>query len=98
MHAKPMLFIHHRKGEIVKDDVFLEQGVGADQEIDVTEREAIENLLASRPAFAAGKNGDANAGSFGTRRDGPEGLARENFGRRHKRGLPARYDHSGAPA
>ena len=30
---------------------------------------------------------------FGQRRDGREVLAREDFGRRHQRGLPAGLDH-----
>ena len=49
--------------------------------------------LRSLAAVAAGEDGDADAGLFGERRDGGEMLAREDFGRRHQRGLPAGLDH-----
>ena len=39
--------------------------------------------------FAAGENGDAQAGAGGERRDGLEMLPRQDFGRRHQRGLLA---------
>ena len=62
-------------------------------EIDVAEREPVEDVLARRPALAAGEDGDADAGRFGQRRDGGEMLAGEDFGRRHEGGLPAGFDH-----
>ena len=54
--------------------------------------EPAQNLLARRPALAAGEDGDADAGRFGERRDGRKMLAGENFGRRHECGLAARFD------
>ena len=79
--------------EIAERDLVLEQRVGADQQIDLAEREPVERLVALLAALAAGEDGDADAGLLGERRDGGEMLAREDFGRRHQRGLPAGLDH-----
>ena len=53
----------------------------------------VERLAALLAALAAGQDRDADAGRFGERRDGREMLARQDFGRRHQRGLPAGLDH-----
>ena len=74
-------------------DLFLKERVGADQKIDVAERQPVEKRLALAAAFAAGEDGDAQAGGFRQRRDGVEVLAGENLGRRHERRLPAGLDH-----
>ena len=55
--------------------------MGADQEIDVAEREAIENVLARGPALPARQNREANIGGFGKRRNGGEMLTGEYLGR-----------------
>ena len=44
-------------------------------------------------ALAAGEDGDPHAGGLGELLDGGEVLPRQNFGRRHQRGLPAGLDH-----
>ena len=95
MHAEAVLLVDHGERQIVEGDVLLEQRMGADQEIDVAERQPVEDFLARRPALAPGEDGDANAGGFGQRRDGVEMLAGEDFGRRHEGGLPAGFDHGG---
>ena len=95
MHAEAMLFIDHGEREIVEGDVFLKQRVGADQKVDIAKHETIQDLLAGGPAFAAGQDGNAEAGGLGQRGDRCEMLARENFGRRHNCGLSSRLDHSG---
>ena len=45
--------------------------------------------------FAAGEDRDAQPGAFGQRRDGLDVLARQDFGRRHQRGLLAGLGHRG---
>ena len=45
--------------------------------------------------LAAGQDRDAQAGAFGQRRDGLDVLAREDFGRRHQRGLLAGFGDGG---
>ena len=59
----------------------------------LAEREPLQHLGALAAAFAAGEDRDADAGGFGERRDGREMLARQDFGRRHQRRLPAGLDH-----
>ena len=54
---------------------------------------ADKNFRALAAALAAGQDGDADAGGGGERRDGGKMLARQNFGRRHERRLPAGLDH-----
>ena len=93
MHAEAMLLVDDGEREIVERDLFLKQRVGADQQIDVAEREPVENRLALAAAFAAGEDGDAHAGGFRQRRDGVEMLAGEDLGRRHEGGLAAGFDH-----
>src|SRR5674476_605 len=93
MHAEAMLLVDNGERQIVERDILLEQRVGADQEIDVAERQPVENSLAFAAALAAGEDGDAQAGGLGQRRDGLEMLAGEDFGRRHERRLASGFDH-----
>ena len=67
--------------------------MGADQEVDVAgaSRSSMSRALAA--ALAAGEDRDRDAGRGGERRDRVEMLAREDFGRRHQRRLPAAFDH-----
>ena len=55
--------------------------------------EPLQRVGALAAALAAGEDGDADAGSLGKRRDRLEMLARQDFGRRHQRGLAAGLDH-----
>ena len=95
MHAEAVLLVDDREREIAERDILLEQRMGADQQIDVAEREPVENFLALAAALAPGEDGDANAGGLRQRGDGVEMLAGENLGRRHEGGLPAGFDHGG---
>ena len=45
--------------------------------------------------LAAGEDRDPHAGALGERRDGLDVLARQNFGRRHQRGLLAGLSDGG---
>ena len=93
VHAEAVLLVDDGEREIVEGNVLLEQGMGAEQEIDVAEGEPVEDFLARRSALAAGEDGDMQARRFGQRLDGVEVLAGEDFGRRHEGGLPAGLDH-----
>ena len=93
MHAEAVLLVDDGQRQIAERDLVLEQRVRADQEIDLAEREAVEDVGALAAALAAGQDGDADAGLLRQRRDGGEMLARQDFGRRHQRGLPAGLDH-----
>ena len=79
----------------MKIDLLLEQRVGADDELDLAGSEATQHLAALRPAFAARQDRDVDAGRCGKRRNRRVVLAREKFGRRHQRRLPAGFDHGG---
>ena len=48
MHAEAVLLVDDGESEIVECDLFLEQRVGADQQIDVAERQAVENARRAR--------------------------------------------------
>ena len=93
MHAKAMLFIDHGEREVAEFDLLLEQGMGADQHVDVAERELREDVVALASTFATGEDGNVDAGGSGEWCHGVEVLARQNFGRRHQRGLPTVFDH-----
>ena len=79
VHAEAMLLVDDGKREIAERDLVLEQRVGADQQIDLAECEAVERVGALLAALAAGQDRDANAGLLGERRDGGEMLARPEF-------------------
>ena len=93
VHAEAMLLVDDGEREIAERHLVLEQRVGADQQIDLAERQPVERLGALLAALAAGEDRDADAGLLGQRRDGGEMLAHQDFGRRHQRGLPAGLDH-----
>ena len=93
MHTEAMLLVDDGEREIVERDFLLEQRVGAEQEIDIAERQPVENGFALAAALAASENLDADAGGFRQRRDGLEMLTGENFGRRHEGSLPPGFDH-----
>ena len=93
MHAEAMLFVDHGEREVAEFDLLLEQGMGADEHVDVAERELREDVVALASTFATGEDGNVDAGGSGEWCHGVEVLARQNFGRRHQRGLPAVFDH-----
>ncbi len=95
VHAEAVLLVDDGEREIVKRHFFLEQRVGADQQIDVAERQPVENALALAAALAPGQDRHAQAGGFRQRRDSGEMLAGEDFGRRHEGGLPPGFDDGG---
>ena len=78
--------------EIVEGDAGLEEGVGADQQVDGAVGEAGEDRLALAALLAAGEDGEADAGGLGQRRDGAGVLANQQLGRRHQRRLAAGLD------
>ncbi len=48
MHAEAVLLVDDGEREIVEGDVLLEQRMGADQEIDVAERQPLEDVACAR--------------------------------------------------
>ena len=56
MHAEAVLLVDDGQREIVEGDILLEQRMGAEQQIDVAEREAVEDFLA-RARRARGRSG-----------------------------------------
>ena len=94
-HAEAMLLVDHGQRQRLEDDVVLDQRVGADQKIDLAGFEPRQDIAPLLALFAAGEDRDAQAGALGQRRDGLDVLARQNFGRRHQRGLLADFGHGG---
>ncbi len=90
-----MLLVDDRQRQILECDFFLKQSVGADQKIDVADRQPLERIAAFAAALAAGQDGDAQSGGLGQRRNCMQMLPRQNFRRRHEGGLPAGLDHGG---
>jgi hypothetical protein len=66
--------------------------MGADDDVDRAARQPGQNLRALAALLPAGEDRDAHAGPLGQRRDRSKMLAREDFGRRHQRGLSAGLD------
>jgi len=87
--AEAVLFVDDGQSEVLEFDVFLEDGVGADQQGDGAVGEAFENIS---PRFAfdvAGEEGDGDRGVF---LDGGKMLLCQNFRGRQKRRLGAGLD------
>ena len=95
MHAEAVLLVDHRKAEIAEHDAVLEQGMGADDDVDRPGCQVGENGLALLAFFASGEDLDTQAGCLGERRDGGEVLTGEDFGRGHHRRLRSRLDGVG---
>ena len=95
MDAEAVLLVDDHQSEIVEGDAGLEERMGADEEMDGAVGEAGEDRLALAALFAAGENGEADAGGLGQRRDGAGVLAHQKFGRRHDRRLTAGLDDIG---
>ena len=93
MDAEAVLLVDDGERQIAERNLVLEQRVGADHQIDFAERKTVDRLGALAAALAAGQDRDADAGVLRQRRDGGEMLARQDFGRRHQRGLPSGLDH-----
>ena len=90
-----MLFIDHGERERLERHIVLDQRVGADQEIDLAVRQPRQQFAALLALLAAGEDRHPHAGTFGERRDGLDVLAREDFRRRHQRGLLAHLGDRG---
>ena len=69
VHAEAMLLVHDRKREIAEFDLFLEQRMRADQQIEIAGFEPRQNVGALLAALAAGEDRDAQARRFGQWRD-----------------------------
>jgi hypothetical protein len=94
-YAEAMLLIDNGQRQVLEDHIVLDQRVGADQKIDLAICESGDDLAAFLAFLASGKNGDIHSSALGERRDGLDVLARENFRRRHQRGLLAGFRHGG---
>ena len=91
-----MLLVDDRERERLVDDVVLDDRVRADQQVDLARGKTGEDVLPLLALLAAGEDRNAQAGALGERRDRLQMLARENFGRRHQRGLLARFGNGGS--
>ncbi len=84
-----MLLVDHGQRQRPEHDVVLDQRMGADQEIDLAGRKPRQQVAPLLALFAAGENSHPKPGALGQRRNGLDVLARQDFGRRHQRGLLA---------
>ena len=87
MDAEPMLLVHHGDAEILEDHTVLEQGVGADHDIDMAVGEVGQGGAALRDLVAPGE--EAQAQRTDELRQALEMLARQDLGGRHQSRLPA---------
>ncbi len=93
VHTEPVLFVDDGEPKVAKLDLFLEQRMSPDKDVDFAERELGKNGAAFPPALATSENGDIDTRRGGERRNRIEMLARQDLRRRHECGLPpAFYD------
>ena len=67
--SKPVLLIDNCKSKVAKLDLLLEQRMRPDQNVDLAQRELLENGAALATAFTPRQNGDVDPGESGERRD-----------------------------
>ena len=95
-HAEAMLLVDHGEAEIGEGDALLEQGVGADRDVDRRARPAPRACARRSAALSRPVSSAIRRPAFSRqRRHALEVLAREDFGRRHHRRLPPRLDDVG---
>src|SRR5262249_60172003 len=92
MHPEAMLFVDCGQREIAKLDLLLEQGMGADQHVDLAQGQPSKDVIALASALATSEDGDVYVGRSGDRRKGIEMLSRQNFSRSHQGCLPASFN------
>ena len=92
VYAEAVLLVDDGEGEVAEGHVLLEQGVRADQDVDLAGGQALEQFGARAALLAAGKQAEAQAGGFGQRRHGVGMLARQHLGRGHQGRLRAALD------
>jgi hypothetical protein len=84
VHAEPMLFVDHDQPEIAEGHSFLEQGMRADDDVEIAGGRSGHRSFALIPAFPPGEQPRAQTRSFADGRESAEMLARQQFGRRHE--------------
>ena len=92
MHAEAVLLVDHGECEVLEGDGLLEDGMGADQDVDAAILERVEDALPLLAALAPGEERDDDARGLGDGGDGLEVLPRKNLRRRHQRRLRAGLD------
>ena len=90
MHAETVLFVHHGQTQILERHIFREQGVGADQDVDLAGRQLCQRLGTARAFLAAGQACQPDAGGLRIRLQRGQMLAHQKLGRRHQCRLQAR--------
>ena len=88
-HPKSMLLVHDGKPQLVKRDVILEQGVGADRHLGCAGRQRPELLGPRRTLVAPGQQDHVHAVPTQGFGDRFIVLTRQDLRRRHQRALAA---------
>jgi hypothetical protein len=65
MHPEAVLLVYHGKRQIPEIHVRLEQGVCADQDVDLSGRQALKEFGACASLFPAGEQGQSQVGGIG---------------------------------
>ena len=97
-HSKAVLFVDDGKPQIVERYPFLDQGVGADGDVDFACGEGLQRLGANGALLAAGKQRHAygpalNVEFFEQAAEAAAMLLGQDLGRRHHGSLGAVVDH-----
>ena len=93
MHAETMLLVDDGETQIAERDIFREQRMRADKDVDLAARRVLPRMSSrGRAAFASRQQCHADAGGARQRFEGVEMLAHQQFRRRHQRALRTRFD------
>ena len=94
MHAEFVLLVDDDQAEILEDDMLLKQSMRADQNVDASALQRLDDLRALAAPLAPGEQRDAQAGGGTECADGLKMLPGEQLGRRHQRRLRSRLDRA----
>ena len=89
--AEAVLFIHHHQAQIIIGDRFLEDGVGANKDIDPARCQISQQRLARLALVAAGEQFDPHRQTGGDLGECRMMLTGEDFGRRQQGRLRSRF-------
>ncbi len=92
LDAEAVLFVDDHEAEVAEGDVVLDEGVGADEEVDCAVGELLFKFLFGGGAQGSREELHVDAEAVEHALEGEEVLSGEDFGGRHEAGLAAVVD------
>ncbi len=86
-HTEPVLLVDYHQAQVIKEDVFRNKRVGAEEDGDAPIGNPGQDLVTTLPLYRGGEQGGANADGGQHPGEVSRVLLGKDFGGRHERGL-----------